>query len=148
LKPVCRSRSKSASKFGWIGVFRQLVELANLDLDAQDNEGNTALIHAAQAGHYEVVELILRQSVNVDQRNHRGFSALMKAAIQGQIETVRFLLAQGADHSITDPTRGMCAQGKSVDPCGDSDHSAALLARFLGATYWSPSPQGFISHFF
>ena len=38
----------------------------------------------------------------------------MKAAIQGQIETVRFLLAQGADHSITDPTRGMCAQGKSV----------------------------------
>ncbi|CAG5098398.1 Oidioi.mRNA.OKI2018_I69.XSR.g15632.t1.cds [Oikopleura dioica] len=35
----------------------------------------------------------------------------MKAAIQGQIDTVRLLLAHGADHSITDPTRGMCAQG-------------------------------------
>ncbi|CBY09391.1 unnamed protein product [Oikopleura dioica] len=104
-------RIASASKFGWIGVFRQLVEVANLDLDAQDNEGNTALIHAAQAGHYEVVELILKQSIDVDQRNHRGFSALMKAAIQGQIESVRFLLGHGADHTITDPTRGMCAQG-------------------------------------
>jgi len=87
--------------------------VANLDLDAQDNEGNTALIHAAQAGHYEVVELILKQSIDVDQRNHRGFSALMKAAIQGQIESVRFLLGHGADHTITDPTRGMCAQGEA-----------------------------------
>ena len=103
---------KSASKFGWIGVFRQLVELVELDLDAQDNEGNTALIHASQAGHFEVVELILKESVDLNRRNHRGFSALMKAAIQGQIETVRFLLLKGADHSITDPTRGMCAQGK------------------------------------
>uniref|UniRef100_A0A1I7WS06 ANK_REP_REGION domain-containing protein n=1 Tax=Heterorhabditis bacteriophora TaxID=37862 RepID=A0A1I7WS06_HETBA len=77
----------------------------------QDQEGNTPLILATQAGYTSIVELLLERfpTLNIDQVNNIGQSALMKAAIQGRISCARVLLRAGADPNLRDFSRGFCA---------------------------------------
>jgi len=100
-------------KMGWVSLLEKMHSIETIDINMTDKEGNTPLIHAAQAGHIDIVEFILAnyKGLQIDHRNKSGFSALMKAAIQGQIDCVRTLILHGADHSLCDPARGMCSQG-------------------------------------
>lgn len=66
------------------------------DVNAKNNDGNTALILASQLNKKELVELLLAKGADVNASNKRGQTALIAAAIQGQAEVLCPLLRKGA----------------------------------------------------
>ncbi|XP_066482317.1 ankyrin repeat domain-containing protein 33B [Tiliqua scincoides] len=93
---------------GFVDIVIALAQCPHIDVNWQDNEGNTALITAAQAGHITITQYLLNYypGLDIEKRNVFGFTALMKSAIQGRTECVRALMLAGADVHATDPGRG------------------------------------------
>ncbi|XP_070180346.1 uncharacterized protein [Littorina saxatilis] len=107
-----------------------LSEVPEIDVNIPDKEGNTPLIFAAQAGHTDVVRVMLQEfkGIRIDQANRLGFTALMKAAIQGRTDAARLLLYAGADPKLRDPGRKLCAE-EWARYCGRKD-CADAIAKF------------------
>ena len=82
---------------GLIEMLEVLEDVPHLDYNIPDNEGNTPLHYAAQAGHVEVVSFLLNKvrTIQVDPINHQGFTPLMKSALQGRIKCSKLLLFSG-----------------------------------------------------
>ncbi|KAL6462735.1 hypothetical protein MHYP_G00291570 [Metynnis hypsauchen] len=92
---------------GYVDVVIALSTCPYLNVNWQDNEGNTALITAAQAGHITITNYLLNYfpGLDIDRRNCLGFTALMKAAMQGRVDCVRALMMAGADLDARDHGR-------------------------------------------
>ncbi|XP_016135773.1 ankyrin repeat domain-containing protein 33B-like [Sinocyclocheilus grahami] len=97
---------------GYMDVVVALSQCPHLDVNWQDNEGNTALTTAAQAGHITITNYLLNYfpGLDIEKRNCHGFTALMKAAIQGRVECVRALMLAGADIDARDNGRKFTAR--------------------------------------
>ncbi|RXN34649.1 ankyrin repeat domain-containing 33B-like protein [Labeo rohita] len=97
---------------GYVDVVIALSQCPHLDVNWQDNEGNTALTTAAQAGHITITNYLLNYfpGLDIEKRNCHGFTALMKAAIQGRVECVRALMLAGADMNARDNGRKFTAR--------------------------------------
>ncbi|XP_023319358.1 cortactin-binding protein 2-like isoform X2 [Trichogramma pretiosum] len=82
------------------------------DANLPDNEANTPLHFAAQAGQTECVNILLQRcpSIEVDARNSLGFTPLMKAALQGRTKCAKILLFAGANPTLRDHGRGFRAE--------------------------------------
>ncbi|XP_030623558.1 photoreceptor ankyrin repeat protein [Chanos chanos] len=93
---------------GFVDIVYGLHSCPFLDINHQDNDGNTALMIAAQAGFVNVLNYILNyySGVDIELRDHRGFTALLKAAMQGSNDCVASLIMAGADVNAVDSTRG------------------------------------------
>src|SRR5215467_2417831 len=71
---------------------------AGSNVEAPNQEGQTALMLAARAGSLDVAELLVRRGANVNARETwRGQTALMWAAAAGSAELTRFLIDHKAD---------------------------------------------------
>ncbi|XP_029309239.1 ankyrin repeat domain-containing protein 33B [Cottoperca gobio] len=94
---------------GYVDVVIALSRCPYLDINWQDNEGNTAFITAAQAGHSYISNYLLNYfpGMDMERRNCHGFTALMKAAMQGRAECVRSLMLSGGDIQARDSSRHM-----------------------------------------
>ncbi|XP_040911600.1 ankyrin repeat domain-containing protein 33B-like [Toxotes jaculatrix] len=94
---------------GYMDVVMALAQCPYLDVNWQDNEGNTALITAAQAGHVIISNYLLNYfpGLDIERRNCHGFTALMKAAMQGRADCVRALMLAGGDIQARDNGRHM-----------------------------------------
>ncbi|KAM5157303.1 ankyrin repeat domain-containing protein 33B [Mantella aurantiaca] len=92
---------------GYVDIVITLSQCPYIDVNWQDNEGNTALITAAQAGHITITNYLLNYypGLDIEKRNTHGFTALMKASIQGRTDCVRALMLAGADIHAVDPNR-------------------------------------------
>ncbi|GAA6100519.1 photoreceptor ankyrin repeat protein [Tachysurus ichikawai] len=92
---------------GYVDVVYGLNQCPFLDINHQDNDGNTALMIAAQAGFVTILTYILNyySGVDIELRDHRGFTALIKAALQGNNDCVASLLMAGADINSVDATQ-------------------------------------------
>ncbi|XP_062410381.1 ankyrin repeat domain-containing protein 33B isoform X2 [Sardina pilchardus] len=90
---------------GYVDVVIALAQCPFIDVNWQDNEGNTALITAAQAG------------LDIERRNCHGFTALMKAAMQGRAECVRALMMSGADIEARDFGRKLTSREWALFTC-------------------------------
>ncbi|XP_015241232.1 PREDICTED: ankyrin repeat domain-containing protein 33B-like [Cyprinodon variegatus] len=104
-----RSGLIAACYHGYVDVVIALSQCPYLDVNWQDNEGNTALIIAAQAGHAFISNYLLNYfpGLDIERRNCHGFTALMKAAMQGRLECVRALMLAGSDIQARDYGRQM-----------------------------------------
>ncbi|KAG7227422.1 hypothetical protein INR49_000428 [Caranx melampygus] len=104
-----RSGLIMACYHGYVDVVIALSHCPYLDVNWQDNEGNTALITAAQAGHIFISNYLLNYfpGLDIERRNCHGFTALMKAAMQGRAECVRALMLAGSDIQARDNGRRM-----------------------------------------
>jgi serine/threonine-protein phosphatase 6 regulatory ankyrin repeat subunit B len=72
-----------------------LLRQSNIDVNAQDNNGNTALIIAAGAGRIKVVNRLIEcKKVKVDIVNNKGNNAIMMAVQNDRKNVVRELLKQ------------------------------------------------------
>ncbi|KAM3838842.1 ankyrin repeat domain-containing protein 33B [Vipera latastei] len=93
---------------GYVDIVIALAQCPHIDVNWQDNEGNTALITAAQAGHINITQYLLNyySGLDIEKRNAFGFTALMKSAMQGRSECARALILAGANINATDPGRG------------------------------------------
>ncbi|XP_061695620.1 ankyrin repeat domain-containing protein 33B-like [Syngnathoides biaculeatus] len=98
-----------ACYYGYVDVVIALAQCPYIDVNWQDNEGNTALITAAQAGHVFISHYLLNYfpGLDLERRNCHGFTALMKAAMQGRADTCRALMLAGGDVQARDNGRRM-----------------------------------------
>ncbi|KAL2097552.1 hypothetical protein ACEWY4_006759 [Coilia grayii] len=97
---------------GYVDVVIALAQCPHVDVNWQDNEGNTALITAAQAGHQMISQYLLNYfpGLDIERRNCHGFTAMMKAAMQGRAECVRALMMSGADIEARDFSRKLTSR--------------------------------------
>lgn len=76
-------------------MLKMLLRQDDIDVNAQDNDGNTALIIAAVEGRIKLVnELIKCKKVQLDIINNKGNSAIMEAAQNDRKDVVQKLLGQ------------------------------------------------------
>uniref|UniRef100_A0A8C2X0C5 Ankyrin repeat domain 33 n=1 Tax=Cyclopterus lumpus TaxID=8103 RepID=A0A8C2X0C5_CYCLU len=93
---------------GFVDIVTMLHICPLIDINHQDNDGNTALMIAAQAGFVTILNYILNffSGVDTEVRDPRGFTALIKAGLQGREECVSALLMHGADMNAMDLVQG------------------------------------------
>uniref|UniRef100_A0A3Q0SSM2 Ankyrin repeat domain 33 n=1 Tax=Amphilophus citrinellus TaxID=61819 RepID=A0A3Q0SSM2_AMPCI len=93
---------------GFVDIVTLLHTCPLIDINHQDNDGNTALMIAAQAGFITILNYILNyySCVDTEIRDPRGFTALIKAGLQGREECVSALLMHGADVNAIDLVHG------------------------------------------
>jgi hypothetical protein len=68
-----------------------------VDVNAKNRYGVTALIDASYRGQKEQVEWLIIKGADLNARDNQGDTALMSAAIRGHSEIVELLIANGAD---------------------------------------------------
>ncbi|XP_053154097.1 photoreceptor ankyrin repeat protein [Hemicordylus capensis] len=97
---------------GFVDIVTLLSKCPYIDINHQDNDGNTALMIAAQAGHITILNYLLNYypAIEIEKRDMRGLTALMKAAVQGRNDCVSALLLAGADLTAVDPVKGKTAR--------------------------------------
>ena len=93
---------RQQARDGEIEAVRDLLASAPPDLDEADTAGWTALMYAVQAGHHEIVQMLLEAGASLDQQNPSGETALHLAATHGRTESARALLRAGADLDLRD----------------------------------------------
>jgi TonB family protein len=93
---------REQARAGDLAAVRVLLTEDASALDGADARGWTALMHAVEGGHDEVVEALLDAGAEVDGRNQDGEAALHRAATRGRTESARLLLQAGADLEARD----------------------------------------------
>ncbi len=78
-------------------------ELDNgVDINATDNDYNTALMQAAEDGNLSAVKALIAAGAEVNMRNEDAESALILAAEEGHTDIVKVLIEAGADIGAVD----------------------------------------------
>lgn len=86
-----------AAEHGGIEKVREL-STAGVNIDASEPiTGRTALMYASKAGHWEVIEILVKRGADIEKTNYRGATALHIAAQFGHIQPVKVLLDAGAE---------------------------------------------------
>lgn len=79
-------------------------------VDAEDKQGNTPLMIAAQLGFAEGAAALIQRRARVDQANNSGETPLIRAVQLRDIRMVRLLLDAGANADKADTLAGMSAR--------------------------------------
>nr|XP_034184113.1 uncharacterized protein LOC117606144 isoform X1 [Osmia lignaria] len=89
--------SLSAVRNNHIDVVKVLLK-NEVDVDFTQSVGGFSMLHvAAEFGHQEIVDFLLKKGANVNARNDRGGIPLHTAALNGHLEVVNTLILNGAD---------------------------------------------------
>lgn len=70
---------------------------AGMDVNAKDNDGNTALMRASAGDNFEMVRLLIKKGADLNARDNAGYTALIFASSKGDLELVTLLIKKGAD---------------------------------------------------
>ncbi|MEQ2197114.1 hypothetical protein XENOCAPTIV_023314 [Xenoophorus captivus] len=100
--------------------FTQLLLEKGADVNCQDEDGRTALSHACEMGHLDVIKLLVQFNADPDISDAWGNSALMYAAFSGQSQVLEFLV------------RAFKRLGLRLDCTNSAGHSAKEIANFFG----------------
>jgi len=90
----------TACYHGYYQIVQELLHTRKIDVNEQNYHGLSALHMAAQAGHANIVDLLLKQDIDVDLRAEDGITALYCAVEKGHEDVVEKLLATFADVNL------------------------------------------------
>ena len=83
-----------------------LARSEEVEVDAADERGYTALVLAAQGGHVEAIEALVAQGAEVNVADKAGNTALMTAVFfslrGGHVKAIEALVAKGAEVNAAD----------------------------------------------
>ena len=85
-----------ASLLGYKNIVKILLDLG-ADINAKDNNGQTALMRATDHGYTEIITLLLDKGADINANNNDGKSALKVAIENSRTETVILLIRNGAE---------------------------------------------------
>ena len=166
---IHKHRSKSsevlalATKKNFVQIVKLLVA-AGVDLDYQDDQGETALHVAARFGHVDCANALIEgsnhQKANTEMaENSFGWTPLFTACVEGQIGIVELLVSAGADLERLDLSgwtakehaalRGhmdianTLAEVTALPLCSDSPASASLSTTESSTTFAERRSNGF-----
>jgi ankyrin repeat protein len=114
------------------------------DINARDEQNQTALHQAASRGQTPIVKLLLERGADVNAKNLFGQTPLLAPVYSGSLDTVRALLAAGADvdaRSVlsgqtpllavsslqTKVVEALLKEGADVNAKGEAYHETALM---------------------
>lgn len=100
-----------------------------VNINATDEDGETALMEAADSRNAETVRVLIANGANVNAADEDGETALMIAADEGNAEVVRLLIEAGANVNARDED-GETALDKAID---ERNHQVAEQLRAAGA---------------
>jgi ankyrin repeat protein len=103
--PTCNEGNTAlhlAARNGHEDIVGFMLSKGKSDINAQNNNGWSALIWAAMGGHTQVVDVLCKASVNYNLADADGRTALMWAARHGHTGAVGHLLKKGIDLEVTD----------------------------------------------
>jgi ankyrin repeat protein len=86
------------------GAFDSMIsslESYDIDVNYSDEEGSTALILAAGAGHLSIVEELIKRGALLNAVDAMNKNALIRAVSNSQIKIIEFLLLRGANIRAT-----------------------------------------------
>jgi hypothetical protein len=66
------------------------------DVDAKNNQGDTALLLAAKSGKIDTARLLIEKGANIEAKNNVGETALIAACTSGHAEIAQLLVEKGA----------------------------------------------------
>ena len=125
------------------GLTRMLASGA--DVNARDNRGRTALMHAVDKGYVLLVEPLLAAQADPNVRAPDGATALFIAAVHGHSEIIALLMKAGADPTIKGPKlkglKGRTPTEVAQTPYGDpaaareKGENDAVIALLKGQTW-------------
>ena len=99
------------------------------NVNARDNNGNTALMDAAADGYENIVRLLIDNNADVNAKDKGGYTALMMAAAAGCENIVRLLIDNHADVNA----RNKCGYTALMDAREDGYYGIVRLLRSAGA---------------
>ncbi|MBS1259437.1 MAG: hypothetical protein MAG551_02507 [Candidatus Scalindua arabica] len=77
-----------------------LAEGGDVNINIKDENGNTALMHAAAGSKVDIAKILIDAGANVNAKNRKRDTALIIAAWHGQVNMVEALINAGADVSV------------------------------------------------
>ena len=87
---------------------------SEVDVNARDGQGWTALMHAADKGYALMVPPLLEAGADTEIRAADGATALFMAALHGHTETIDLLMKAGAEVSVRGPKGRTAADAARV----------------------------------
>jgi len=85
-----------------------------LNVDVEDETGNSVLIIACQNNHKKIVKELLRRSCDVNHQNHKGHTCLHYCFAYKYAELGQYLISKGADSSLRNHFGLTCFEGLDV----------------------------------
>ena len=114
------NKDKELAKQNQLAIVKKLLEVKNINVNANDDEGNTALISATIGGRTDIVEALLEvKYIDVNAHSEGGDTALIRATIGGRTDIVKALLNK---------------QGIDVNIQGKNKNTALIIAASNGST--------------
>ena len=135
---VFKAQFLDAASKGDVRSLKQLLALNKHNRDnflkeACDESGKTALMMASEAGHTDVVSILLQKGADVNAQDIKGWTAIFYASLQEspveeasveirikQVKLLEELIKSGAsiNHTDSDGNSGLHLAVKFCDPCG------------------------------
>jgi len=90
-----------AAAFDQGDALRELLR-AGVEIGARNNQGETALMVAAQKGKIKAINTLIEAGADMEATNSAGETALMMASHKGKIEAIKTLIKAGANKEAMD----------------------------------------------